>query len=629
MESDTLHQIVRQAESNYINRSSNLGKYVTFDMYDTVEKIFAYLNSKHTSGVQDSLGRDKPFFNIVTAAVNIWYRATDLDRKDVVVLPNKSKDYAVAFMATVLLQDWMKRNNFGMFLNQWGRTLAQYGSAVVKFIEKNGELIPSVIPWNRFIADPVQFEAIPRIEKFYKTPAQLKNMSTKGHPDYAGYNSKVVEALINSRETRKTLDGQEKDSKDDFIELYEVHAELSAKVYKESKGEETKEADKDIYFQQMHVLSYITSDNYGDEYEDFTLYSGKEKKDPYMLTHLIEEDGRTLAIGAVEYLFDAQWMANHSMKAWKDQMDLSSRLIFQTADPRFVGKNVLTNIEVGQILQHDMNKPVELFPNTGHDISSIQSFATQWLNLGREVTSTPEAARGVTPPSGTALGTVQIVTSQGLSLFELMTENKGLYLEQMLRVFVIPFLKSKMDTTEEISTLLEDRDITKLDKMYIPNEAIRKVNRKVFKNYLKSGKQTSPEEQQAMLEEESASIQEELSALGNQRFFKPSEIPTTTWKEALKNLEWDLDMGITNEQHDKAVILQTLTQVLQTIAGNPLVLQDPNMKFLFNKILSFTGSASPVEISAVSGTPSPYLPSGQSPQGQPTGAVGNLPAITK
>jgi hypothetical protein len=48
----------------------------------------------------------------------------------------------------------------------------------------------------------------------------------------------------------------------------------------------------------------------------------RERKDPYMITHLIEEDGRTLSIGAVEYLFDAQWMQNHTVKNMKDLLDL-------------------------------------------------------------------------------------------------------------------------------------------------------------------------------------------------------------------------------------------------------------------------------------------------------------------
>jgi len=46
------------------------------------------------------------------------------------------------------------------------------------------------------------------------------------------------------------------------------------------------------------------------------------------------------------------------------------------------------------------------------------------------------------------------------------------------------------------------------------------------------------------------------------------------------------------------VLLQTLATVLQSIAANPQILTDPNAKMLFNKILSATGTVSPIELSA-------------------------------
>ena len=100
----TIHDIVRDAEKNYLTGEVTIGKYVKWSMYDTVETIDAYLNSKHTSGLTDSLGREKPFFNIVTAAANVWYRATDLDRKDVKILPDSSRDVGLAMVAQCLLQ---------------------------------------------------------------------------------------------------------------------------------------------------------------------------------------------------------------------------------------------------------------------------------------------------------------------------------------------------------------------------------------------------------------------------------------------------------------------------------------------------------------------------------------------
>ena len=603
MENESLHSLVREAQENLTRGVDKIGDYVEWSLYDTIQRIYAYLNSKHISGSTDSLGRDKPFFNIVSAAVNIWYRATDIDRKDIIVLPDKYANTASAFIATILLQEWMKRTKFGAFLNKWGRTLAQYGSAVVKFVEKDGELTSTVVPWQNLIVDPIDFKSLPVIERFFKTPSQLKNMATPGHPDYAGYNMEAVEGILDNREARTSMKDEQRDNRAEYIEIYEVHGELSQATYKLAKGEEPDDNDENIFFQQMHVISWVENK---DGIKDFTLYSGKEKKNPYMITHLIEEDGRSLGIGAVEYLFDAQWMVNHSMKQWKDQMDLASKLIFQTADATVAGKNILTNVENGDIIYTDVNKPVTQLNNTKSDITNVKAYAEQWRVLGQEVTSTPDAARGITPPSGTALGTVQITTAQGLSLFEIMTENKGQYLEEMLREHIIPHLKTKLNNQDEIVAMLEDRDITKIDKMFVPKEAIKRYNERT-KQLALAGKidQAMPFDPQV----EEGAVREQLGELGNTRYLTPGQI---TWKEIVKDLEWKLDMMITNEQIDKQAVYQTYNTMLQTIAQNPMVLQDPNAKLLFNKIL-LLGNVSPIELSTVAPAPAPVTPAPTQP----------------
>lgn len=587
MDKSNICEIIRDAEQNYLHGSVQMSEYVEFDMHNTIETIDAYLNSKHISGPTDSLGREKPFFNIVTAAVNIWYRATDLDRKNIRILPDSISNTALAFIATIHLQNWMKESRFGVFLNEWGRALARYGSAVVKFVERDGKLDVQVVPWNRMIVDPVDFDALPRIEKFYKTPAQLRGMKE--------YDQEIVERLISAQSTRETLDGHKVDNQSKFIELYEVHGEMPLALLEEDPSQADEEKWK-TYRQQMHVVSYAAQDN--GKYEDYTLYKGKEAKDPYMLTHLIKEDGRTLSIGAVEYLFDAQWMANHSMKNMKDTLDLASKLIFQTSDSNYVGRNVLSAIETGDILIHAQNQPLTQINNSKADISAFQNFKTEWENLAMTLTSTPDAMRGDTLPSGTPYSLGAYLGAQANSLFEIMTENKGLAIEEMMREYIIPHIKKKMDTTDEIVATLEDNDIRRIDAMYIKASAIKNTNSKIKEMVLR-GEFPSAEDQEGMMASSQMEIQEELqNIMGNQRFFKPSDVPNQTWKDLLKDFEMKVTVEVTNENTDKGAVLQTLSSLLQTIASNPMILQEPNAQMLFNQILTETGRISPLQMAA-------------------------------
>lgn len=589
---ETVQELCRKMEEDDKNGYTNTSEYVSESLRDDVNKVDAYLNSKHTSGPTDSLGRDKPFFNITVAARNIWFRATDLDRKNVKIKATKKKHKSLALCGTILLQEWM-RKNFGQVLNDWGLSLANYGSSVLKFLEQGGELIAKVIDWNHLICDSIDFENNPVIEKLEFTPAQLKQNKL--------YDQDIVKQLLDARETRKTSGGMQKDNKSNYVTVYEVHGELPLSYLTDN------EDDEDEYVQQMHVVTFVKSSGRG-KFDDFTLYSGREKN-PYIITHLIKRDGYTLAGGAPKHLFENQWMVNHNAKQIKDQLDLTSKTFFQTSDGNFIGQNALGAMENGDILIHALNAPLTQLNNKSDIVASL-SQGQQWKALGNEIVGISESMLGQSAPSGTAWRQVNALLQENHSLFELMTENKGLALEEMLRRFVIPHLKKKMDTTEEISAILSEQQITQIDQMYVPNEAIRRDNQKIIDATLGGGIYTL--EQQAMnTQMEAQKLQDEQNQQGNQRFIKPSDISTKTWKKALEGLEWEVEIDITAEQKDMQNVMTTLNTALQVMV-NPAYSQNKKAQFVVNRILEESGVISPLELSQFKDEPmNPAMPVGQ------------------
>lgn len=577
MEEKTLCDLVRKNELQFTSESTQLSKYVEISLYENINKIDAYLNSKHISGSTDDNGNEKPFFNIVTAARNIWMRATDIDRKNIKMRAVKSTDIFLNFLATIKLQEWMRKENFGEFLNEWGRTLASYGSAVTKFIETDGKLHSMVIPWNRLIVDQIDFDNDVVIEVLELTPAQLRKRN---------YDKEHVENLIKAATTRKLQDGTQQDNKTGYIKVYEVHGEMPLSYL-------TEDGEEDEYTQQMHVVSFVAGRDTG-EYEDFTLYKGKEEKNPYMITHLIKEDGRTMAIGSVENLFEAQWMINYTKKQIKDQLDLASKLIFQTSDENFIGRNAMSDMDNGDILTHSPNQPLTQLANNSHDITSLQNFGTEWKNQGSEVNGISESMMGNAAPSGTAWRQVEALLQESHSLFELMTENKGLQLEKMLRTYVIPYLKKQLDSTDEIVAVLEAYDIDRIDKKFVPYEATKRLAKKLIAHIKETGDIPVLDGTEQTIEEKQ--VKEELSQQGTSRFFKPSELEDVTWKQLFKDYEWEVEVDITGEQSDNQSDMATLSTVFTTIASNPQVLENPKVQLLFNKILSKTGVVSPIEL---------------------------------
>jgi len=96
---------------------------------------------------------------------------------------------------------------------------------------------------------------------------------------------------------------------------------------------------------------------------------------------------------------------------------------------------------------------------------------------------------------------------------------------------------------------------------------------------------------------EQANVQQGLNQMGNQRFIKPSDIEGTTWKQVIKNMEWEVAVDISGvEIKDKQATMATLTTALQVIAGlqgRPMTEQE---KFIFNRLLELSSGVSPVEL---------------------------------
>jgi hypothetical protein len=254
----------------------------------------------------------------------------------------------------------------------------------------------------------------------------------------------------------------------------------------------------------------------------------------------------------------------------------------------------------GDILIHEENKPLTQLANSSHDITALQNFAMAWNNLGKEITSTPDAIRGNTMPSGTAFRQVAILNKESSSLFEVMVRTKKRYMEKILREFVVPHLKKKIDTNEEIVAILDSQGVSQIDQMYVPKEAVKR-NNEYLKNEILSGKIAFNPDLQSLQKQ----IQEEQNMLGNQRFIKPSDIESKTWKDILKDFEWEMDIEITDRDVDKQTMATNLIDLFKTLV-NPNVqqfIQTPQGKMLYHKILESSSTINPIQLPQTVATP--------------------------
>lgn len=576
-------EVVREMEQAD-DSEVKLSKYVSFNQRERINTSFAYLNSKHLSGDTDHLGREKPFKQIIIPVRNVTYRATDIDRKHITFGAESNEQVIPALLKSVLLRDWMKKEKFGLFLNHRTLELANHNACITKYVDKGNELIPKVMNWEKMIVDPIDFYTNPQIEKIDFTPADLKKQKN--------YNQEVVEDLLDNLQKRKTAEGQDKDSNSNYITVYEVHGEFPLSFLTD------KEEDDETYTQQMHIVCFQAKNN-GKEYDEYTLFKGREKQSPYEIAYLMPEDGVTYPGGVVQELEQAQWMTNHYEKLIKDKLD-GQKDIYQTDDQSFLGKNSLVDIENGDILNYESGKQSLTKINTETNIVPLQSASGGWMALANLIGGISEAMI-TTPKAGTAWRSLQAQLQEAHSLFEEMKETSSLYLARDFEKHVQPFFERQLDHADEIASILESHEIKQIDARYLPAETNRRVNQRK-KDAILNGEEYTPEMEQMDTAELGSQIQSELT--GNRRPMTPSK---ATWKEEFKGFDWNIDIDITGEGKDFEGNSETFKSILQFLAnlqGRPMT---PQEELIFNKMLMNTRIVSPLEMSFTKQTAQPAL----------------------
>ena len=571
----TICELVREMESTDSVGETTLSKYVKQNMREDINKTEAYYNSQFTSGNTDADGREKPFKNICYPAVNIWYRATSRTPNSLYFRAKNLKQQITTLLATIKFHEWMNKVNFGQFLNNWGHSLAKNGSSVVEIIEKIKELLIRVLDWNNLKVDAVDFDGNIKIKELWFTPAQLKKNKS--------YNQQMVEELLNNLEARETADGTKKDAKAGYIKVQEVHGELPLS-YLTGKKE-----DEEEYVEQMHVVTFQAKKENPNEYDEYCLFSGREKKSPLMITHLIEQEGQSYVGGAVKNLFEAQWIVNDSEKMIRDQLLLASKIFFQGSDEAMAGKSFFSSIDNGEYLLHKPSEPMTRV-STSPDIVALQSWEERWQQFGNQVNGIADAMISQAK-SGTAWRQTQAELVEAHSLFEKMGQTKDLYLKKMVNEYILPFFKKQLiGDTKPISKILEAHEIKMIDSKYIPAEINRRMNQKK-KDVILSGEIYTPEMEIADTGQVSQDVQGELQ--GNQRFVYPAEVD---WATELKDLDWDLELVTESDSKDIQAQMATYQTALQFLAqkqGQPLT-EDEQM--IFNNLISLTGTISPLQL---------------------------------
>jgi hypothetical protein len=562
---------VQEIQRSY-NETIQIVDGLPFKQKDVIRMIEFYSNSKYLTAQKDELGRDKPFYQILNGMCDVENAAKDLDTKDISATSDDGQHYVESFLLTKDIYEWMKETNFALTLNEMRNTHTRYGSLLAKrcIYEEDGKKVLRIeVPeWKNVITDQLNILDLV-IEVHYMTPAEL--LGKMDVWDEEGIRKVVKRASKNLRRR---------------IPVLEVRGEFPVAYYVEMEGEKPTDEEKTTFSYQLYHFAGEESEH-GNDIGRLTsnltpLYWENDTERVYKYLARKRKAGRGFGVGVFEEGEEAQVWTNDTVIKQARAMELSTKVIGQSASKKLKNRNLLNEVDNGQILEYDENRPittVPLVPSGG--LNQFPNLIQQWYNQLEKTTSGYAAQRGETPPSGTPFRLQATVLQQSSSVFTDLQEEFGIFVTEILNDWVMPHLAKQLNKEHILSHEFSPEELKEIDKTFATREANRRSLERIF-----NGEMVTPERYK-QFEDEAQSIIGKTKA---QRFLK---IP----KDYYKGFKSKLTVNITGEQRNKAATLESLFSIMTVYAQNPQLVQDPVLMQIFLRILELSGAGiSPVAI---------------------------------
>lgn len=544
-----------------------------FRQKDVIRQIEYYSNSRYLNGQKDELGREKPFYNIVNAMCDVENAAKDIDTKDIAVTSDDGQHYTESFLMSKEIYEWMKEADFARTLNDMRDTHTRYGSLLVKkclYSEDGKKTLEIGIPeWKNTITDQIDIENGVIIETHYMTASEIMKKAVDGWENTEEAVEKILKEGVGKR-----------------LPVYEVRGSFPKSFIKELDGKKPTKKDETTFSYQLYYLAakYQTGEMGEAQLttDAIPLYWEDDTEEVYKYLARKPKAGRSFGVGVIEEGFEAQIGTNDAVLKQSRAMEFTSKVVGQTASKKLKGRNIMTEVDDGQILEHEDGKPIttlQLLPSGG--LGQYQGLLNQWYTQFEKTTSAYAAQRGESPDSGTPFRLQALVLQQSNSVFNDLQEELGIFITEIFEDWIMPFLMSRLNKEHILAHEFSLDELKEIDKNFATHHA-----NNLAKQMILNGQIVTPEDYAAAIE----TAKEVVQQTKTQRFL---QVP----KNYYNSFEAKITVNVTGEQRNKAATLESLINIMTVYAKNPGIADNPVLMQIFSKIVELSGAGiSPVDL---------------------------------
>jgi len=549
---------------------------VHYKMRDIVQKARKNYLGKFDVETDEVTGREKYFVPLTEDMVETVVKNIDLDTIDINIRSTNPNGYASSNILRYLVSYFMRKNYWGEILNEMLRLFCIDGTVILKNLKNYDKKLNRQVIKSR-IVDRTNFSIDPSEDNIQEAGATIeRNILKKSEMEkYPWRNLDYVqETTAFSR--LDILTGNEIKTQVPYVEVYERWGELP--IGKDGK-----------WIPAVAIVSNLDSAPVVHFYKE-----NKKGIKPYEECRYRKIFGRWDGRGVGEMLIALQRYLNETVNLRINAARIAQLGLFKVRKGAGITRQLLKSlISGGAIPVTRMEDIAELRTPEIKQSSYLDEEKT--YNWAQRVTSAWDVSRGEGLPASQPATTAVLQERGARSGFNLLQESLGMFLSRVFERHIIPLLIENLKIEDVISIVGSPKEIKELDNNYIS-----KLTKDYYINSIAKGRLPTAQDVEMFKELQ----QQMLDKMGKNRYLSDLKKVLTGW-------EYEVQVFVTKESFNKAVIVQQLNELLINYSRIPGTNLDTDA--LFKEILDLMGIGGSRFLEPRKGNV-PQLPMGQ---GQP------------
>ena len=525
---------------------------VHYKMRDIIQKARKNYLGKFDVETDEVTGRKKYFVPLTEDMTETVVKNIDLDTLDINIRSTNPNGYASSNILRYLISYFMRKNYWGEILNEMLRLFCIDGTVILKNLKNYDKKLNRQVIKSR-IVDRTNFIIDPSEDNIQEAGAVIeRNVLRKSEIEKYPWKNVEYVSETTSFNRLNTLIGAEVKTQVPYVEVFERWGELP--IGKDGKWVSAVAIVSDL---DANPVVHLVKEN-------------KKGIKPYEECRYRKLFGRWDGRGIGEMLIPLQRYLNETVNLRINAARIAQLGLFKVRKGSGITRQLLKSLISGGAIPVTRMEDIAELRVPDIKESSYRDEETTY-NWAQKVTGAFDVSRGEGLPASQPATTAMLQEKGSKSGFNLIQENLGMFLSRVFERHIIPLLIENLKMDDVISIVGSPKELKELDNNYI-----NKKTKDYYINSMKKGKLPSGEDV-AMFKDLQ---QQMLSKFGKNRYL-------SDLKKVLSGWEYEVQIFVTKESFNKAVIVEQLNSLLLNYSQVPGISLDQDA--IIKEILDLMG----------------------------------------